>query len=79
MAKVLRQSGRPVLVAANKVDSARAEAAASEAFALGFPTSFRSPPATSRGVNDLLDMVVARLPKTARVPGKPSEGPRKAQ
>ena len=29
VAKVLRQSGRPVLVAANKVDSARAEAAAS--------------------------------------------------
>ena len=30
VAKVLRQSGRPVLVAANKVDSGRVEAAASE-------------------------------------------------
>jgi len=73
VAKVLRQSGRPVLVAANKVDSARAEAAASEAFALGFPDVFPISASHGRGVNDLLDMVVARLPKTARVPGKPSE------
>jgi GTP-binding protein len=75
VAKVLRQSGRPVLVAANKVDSARAEAAASEAFALGFPDVFPISASHGRGVNDLLDMVVARLPKTARVPGKPSEQP----
>jgi GTPase len=73
VAKVLRQSGRPVLVAANKVDSARAEAAASEAFALGFPDVFPISASHGRGVNDLLDLVVARLPKTARVPGKPSE------
>jgi GTP-binding protein len=73
VAKVLRQSGRPVLVAANKVDSARAEAAATEAFALGFPDVFPISASHGRGVNDLLDMVVARLPKTARVPGKPSE------
>ena len=73
VAKVLRQSGRPVVVAANKVDSARAEAAASEAFALGFPDVFPISASHGRGVNDLLDMVVARLPKTARVPGKPSE------
>jgi GTP-binding protein len=73
VAKVLRQSGRPVLVAANKVDSGRAEAAASEAFALGFPDVFPISASHGRGVNDLLDMVVARLPKTARVPGKPSE------
>ena len=73
VAKVLRQSGRPVLVAANKVDSARAEAAATEAFALGFPDVFPISASHGRGVNDLLDLVVARLPKTARVPGKPSE------
>ena len=73
VAKVLRQSGRPVLVAANKVDSGRAEAAASEAFALGFPDVFPISASHGRGVNDLLDTVVARLPKTARRPGKPSE------
>jgi GTP-binding protein len=73
VAKLLRQSGRPVLVAANKVDSGRAEAAATEAFALGFPDVFPISASHGRGVNDLLDVVVARLPKTARVPGKPSE------
>ena len=40
VAKVLRQSGKPVLVAANKVDSSSAEAAAAEAYALGFPDVF---------------------------------------
>jgi GTPase len=73
VAKVLRQSGRPVLVAANKVDSSRAESAATEAYALGFPDVFPISASHGRGVNDLLDMVVARLPKTARMPGKPSE------
>ena len=73
VAKVLRQSGRPVLVAANKVDSSRAEAAATEAYALGFPDVFPISASHGRGVNDLLDAAVARLPKTARVPGKSSE------
>jgi GTPase len=73
VAKVLRQSGRPVLVAANKVDSSRAESAATEAYALGFPDVFPISASHGRGVNDLLDTVVARLPKTARMPGKSSE------
>ncbi len=46
VARVLRRSGRPVLVAANKVDSDKTEAAATEAFSLGFPTCSRSRPAT---------------------------------
>ena len=75
VAKVLRQSGRPVLVAANKVDSSRGEAAATEAYALGFPDVFPISASHGRGVNDLLDAAVARLPKTARVPGKYSEQP----
>jgi GTP-binding protein len=40
VAKLLRRSGRPVLIAANKVDSDRGEAAAAEAFSLGFPEVF---------------------------------------
>ena len=79
VAKVLRQSGRPVLVAANKVDSSRAETAATEAYALGFPDVFPISASHGRGVNDLLDTVVARLPKTARTPGKPSEKAEKSR
>jgi GTP-binding protein len=74
VAKVLRQSGRPVLVAANKVDSGNAEAAASEAFALGFPDVFPISASHGRGVGDLLDAVVAKLPKTARIPATPAAG-----
>jgi GTPase len=73
VAKVLRQSGRPVLVAANKVDSGHAEAAASEAFALGFPDVFPISASHGRGIGDLLDAVVAKLPKTARIPATPAE------
>ena len=78
VAKVLRQSGRPVLVAANKVDSGRAEAAASEAFALGFPDVFPISASHGRGVNDLLDTVVAGCPRRrgcrASPPSRPTTG-----
>ncbi|MFL5307129.1 MAG: ribosome biogenesis GTPase Der [Polyangia bacterium] len=74
VAKVLRQSGRPVLVAANKVDSDKTEAAATEAYNLGFPDVFPVSASHGRGIGDLLDAVVAQLPKTARQPG-PKEAP----
>jgi GTP-binding protein len=66
VAKVLRQSGRPVLVAANKVDSSRAEAAATEAYALGFPDVFPISASHGRGVNDPLD-----CPRGRACRGKP--------
>jgi GTP-binding protein len=65
VAKVLRQSGHPVLVAANKVDAGSVEAAAAEAFGLGFPDVFPISASHGRGIGDLLDAVVARLPKSA--------------
>jgi len=74
VARVLRQSGRPVLVAANKVDSGHAEAAAAEAFALGFPDVFPISASHGRGIGELLDAVVARLPQAARVPATAAEG-----
>ncbi|HVZ89332.1 MAG TPA: ribosome biogenesis GTPase Der [Polyangia bacterium] len=69
VARVLRQSGRPVLVAANKVDTGKNEASAADAFALGFPDVFPISASHGRGVNDLLDAAVTRLPARARVPG----------
>ena len=66
VARVLRQSGRPVLVAANKVDSDKTEAAATEAFGLGFSDVFPISASHGRGVGDMLDAVVAGLPKAAR-------------
>jgi GTP-binding protein len=61
VAKLLRRAGKPVLVAANKVDSANREAAAAEIFSLGFPEVFLVSASHGRGVNDLCDAIVAAL------------------
>lgn len=61
VATVLRRSGRPVLVAANKVDSAGRDAAVTEAFRLGFPRVFGVSASHGRGVGDVLDAVVEVL------------------
>jgi GTP-binding protein len=68
VAAVLRRSGRPVLVAANKVDSDKAEAAAAETFTLGFPQVFPISASHGRGVGDMLDAIVGALPKVAAKP-----------
>jgi GTP-binding protein len=72
VARLLRESGRPVLVAANKVDSEKTEAAASEAFGLGFADVFPISASHGRGVNTMLDAVVAGLPKARTAPGSPA-------
>jgi len=64
VAKLLRRSGKPVLVAANKVDHEGA-GAVGEAFSLGFPDVFPVSASHGRGVSDFLDAVVARLPERA--------------
>jgi GTP-binding protein len=66
VATVLRRAGKPVLIAANKVDSGKREAAVAEAFALGFPQVFPISASHGRGVSDLLDALVAALPKARR-------------
>jgi GTP-binding protein len=66
VAQVLRRSGKTVIVAANKVDSANREAAAAEIFTLGFPEVFLISASHGRGVGDLLDAVVAALGPTVR-------------
>ena len=59
VAKLLHRSGKPVLVAANKVDNEGAGASASEAFALGFPDVFPVSASHGRGVSQFLDALVA--------------------
>jgi len=72
---VLRRSGKSVLIAANKVDAAKGEAAAGEAFALGFNDVFPVSASHGRGVGEMLDALVARLPKgTAAAPSPGAEG-----
>jgi GTP-binding protein len=69
VATLLRRSDKPVLVAANKVDSDKAEADAADAFALGFEHVFPISASHGRGVGELLDALVPRLPKHAATAG----------
>ncbi|HEV3031296.1 MAG TPA: ribosome biogenesis GTPase Der [Polyangia bacterium] len=73
VAQVLRRSGKPVLVAGNKVDSANREAAASEIFTLGFPKVLLLSASHGRGVGELLDAVVAALGPAVGRAGGPAE------
>ncbi|HET6922555.1 MAG TPA: ribosome biogenesis GTPase Der [Anaeromyxobacteraceae bacterium] len=75
MADLLRRSGKPLLVAANKLDGAGAEAEAplAEFHQLGFGEVHPVSAEHGRGVGDLLDAVVAAL-RLPRVPEPPAPG-----
>lgn len=64
-AKILRRSGKPVFLAANKVDSERAEADAAALWSLGLGEPFTVSALHGRGVADLLDEVIAKLPEVS--------------
>jgi len=76
IAQSLRESGRPVLVVANKVDLPSANLGAYEFHALGFGDPMPVSATHGLGIGDLLDAVVARLPAlsgTGHSPGGPAE------
>ncbi|MEB3069496.1 ribosome biogenesis GTPase Der [[Mycobacterium] vasticus] len=75
-AKILRRSGKPVFLAANKVDSERAEADAAALWSLGLGEPFTVSALHGRGVADLLDEVIAKLPEVAEMAGG-GGGPRR--
>ncbi len=61
--KVLRKSGKPVVLAANKVDDARTEAEAFGLWNLGLGEPWPVSALHGRGSGDLLDAVLAALPE----------------
>ncbi len=61
--KVLRKSGKPVVLAANKVDDQRAEAQAFGLWNLGLGQPYPVSAIHGRGSGDLLDAVLAALPE----------------
>jgi len=63
---VLRRSGKPIVVAVNKVDSVQRESALADAFALGFADVFAVSAGHGRGMGELLDRLVELLGPTAR-------------
>ncbi|MEY9894096.1 GTP-binding protein [Catenulispora sp. MAP5-51] len=76
--RVLRKAGKPVVLAANKVDDQRTEAAAAELWNLGLGEPFAVSALHGRGSGDLLDAVLDVLPATPAVSfGVPMGGPRR--
>jgi GTPase len=61
-AEFLRRSGKPILLAANKVDHEKYEPAAHESFELGIGTPMLVSAKFELGIADLRDAIVERLP-----------------
>ncbi len=60
---IVRETGCPLIMAVNKIDRPGQEAEASEFYSLGGDELFFISAAHGRGVEELLDQVVARLPE----------------
>jgi GTP-binding protein len=76
VARVLQRSGKPVVVAANKVDNPQAAAETAEIWSLGLGEPMPVSALHGTGSGDLLDAVVARLPEIPAAGDEPS-GPRR--
>ena len=61
VAALLRRTGKPILVAVNKVDSSLRDSALAEGYALGFEHVFGVSASHGRGIAELLDAAVPAL------------------
>ena len=75
--KLLRKSGKPVFLIANKIDDARQEPEAAALWNLGLGEPYPVSAIHGRGVADLLDMIVEKLPEVSAVAKAEIGGPRR--
>ncbi|KAA9135979.1 ribosome biogenesis GTPase Der [Microbacterium caowuchunii] len=75
--KLLRRSGKPVLLVANKIDDARHEPEAAALWNLGLGEPYPVSAIHGRGVADLLDEVMKVLPDVSAVAKHEIGGPRR--
>jgi GTP-binding protein len=76
-AKILQRSGKPVFLAANKVDGERQEPEAAALWSLGLGEPYPVSAVHGRGVADLLDRVLEVMPTVSEVAGAGPGGPRR--
>lgn len=76
-ARVLRRGGKPVLLAANKVDDSRLESDATALWSLGLGEPHTISALHGRGSGDLLDAVLAAVPDAPLDPLNAPSGPRR--
>ena len=81
--KILRRAGKPVVLAANKVDDLRAEAEAAGLWNLGLGEPYPVSALHGRGSGDLLDAILDALPETPSMDdadaGRPAPGRHRRQ
>ena len=78
LVKVLRRSGKPIVLAANKVDSPTQESDAMALWNLGLGEPYPVSALHGRGSGDLLDAALAALPAVSAVASPlPAGGPRR--
>jgi GTP-binding protein len=77
VASVLRRSGKPVVVAANKVDDTRAESEVAALWALGLGEPASVSALHGRGSGDLLDLILDALPDAPKDTADAEGGPRR--
>ena len=75
-ARILRRSGKPVFLAANKVDNEKGESDAAALWSLGLGEPHPISAMHGRGVADLLDDVIADLPEVSET-ASAGGGPRR--
>jgi GTP-binding protein len=75
--RILRKSGKPVVLAANKVDDQRTEAEAFGLWNLGLGEPFPVSALHGRGSGDMLDAILAALPETPEQSFEEVGGPRR--
>jgi GTP-binding protein len=75
--RILRKSGKPVVLGANKVDNPQLEAQAYALWNLGLGEPWPISAAHGRGTGDMLDAVLAVLPEPPPLKDKELGGPRR--
>src|SRR5580692_636333 len=77
VAAVLRRSGKPVVVAANKVDDTKAESDVAALWSLGLGEPVPVSALHGRGSGDLLDVILDALPDAPKEAEEEEGGPRR--
>ena len=75
--KMLRASGKPVVLVANKIDDLRLEPEAAQLWSLGLGEPYPVSALHGRGVGDMLDAAMRVLPKISAVAKEEFGGPRR--